>query len=64
MSTSRGLHRLLKEDVPWLTVSWCLGNRLELSIRDALKSTFFTTIDELLLQVYFMYEKCPKNVES
>ncbi len=44
-----------------MVVFWCLAHRLELSLKDALNSTFFATIDELLLQVYFMYEKSPKK---
>jgi len=38
-------------------VSWCLAHRLELSVKDALKDTFFKEIDELLLQVYSMRTK-------
>ena len=52
---------LLKKAVPWVIVFWCLAHRLELALKDALKSTFFTTIDGLLLQVYYMYEKSPKK---
>ena len=44
-----------------MIVFWCLAHRLELSLKDALKTTFFASIDELLLQVYFMYEKSPKK---
>lgn len=55
------LKGLLKEAVPWVIVFWCLAHRLELALKDALKSTFFTTIDELLLQVYYLYEKSPKK---
>ena len=51
----------LKEAVPWVVVFWCLAHRLKLSLKDALKKTFFTAIDELLLQVYFMYDKSPKK---
>ena len=57
----RGLKGLLKEAVPWVVVFWCLAHHLELSLKDALKITFFTATDELLLQVYFMYEKSPKK---
>ena len=46
-----GLKGHLKEAVPWVVVFWCLAHRLELSLKDALKSTFFTAIDELLFQV-------------
>ena len=56
-----GLKGLLKEAVPWVIVFWCLAHRLELALKDALKSTFFTTIDELLLQVYYLYKKSPKK---
>ena len=54
-----GLNGFLKDAVPWVIVSWCLVHCLELSLKDALKNTFFASIDELLLQVYFMYEKSP-----
>ena len=57
----RGLKGFLKEVVPWVVVCWCLAHRLELCLKDALNSMFFTAIDELLLQVYFLYEKSPKK---
>ena len=45
-----GLKGYLMKDIPWLIVSWCLAHyRLEFSVRDALKDTFFRQIDELLL---------------
>ena len=42
-------------------VFWCLAHRLELSLNDALKDTFFSSIDEMLLRVYYLYEKSPKK---
>lgn len=56
-----GLKGHLKEAVPWVIIFWCLAHRLELSLKDALKSSFFTAIYELLLQVYYMYENSPKK---
>ena len=56
-----GLKGYLKEAVPWMIVSWCLAHRLELSLKEALKTTFFALFNEFLLQVYFMYEKSPKK---
>ena len=56
-----GLNGLLKNEFPWIFVFWCLGHRLELSVKDALKSTFFSTIDDLLLRLHFIYEKSPKK---
>lgn len=36
-----GLKGHLKEAVPWVVVFWCLAHRLELSLKDALKSMHF-----------------------
>ena len=56
-----GLKGYLKEAEPWVIVSCCLVHHLELSLKDALKTTFLASVDELLLQVYFMYKKSPKK---
>lgn len=61
MGVRGGLRGLLQEAVPWVVVFWCLAHRLELALKDALKTTFFTSIDELLLHVYYVYEKSPKK---
>ena len=53
----RGLRGLLKQRLPWVVVFWCLAHRLELSLKDALKNTFLSSVDELLIQVYYVYEK-------
>ena len=39
----------------------CLAHRLELSLKDALNRTFFAAIDELLLQVNYVYQNSPKK---
>ena len=59
----RGLRGLLQRSLPWAVVFWCLAHRLELSLKDALKNTFFSAVDELLMQVYYVhvYEKSPKK---
>ena len=38
-----------------------LGHRLELVIKDALKSSLFSQIDKLLLRIHYLYEKAPKK---
>ena len=61
---ARGLRGYLEEAVPWIVVFWslwCLAHRLELSLKDALAGTFFSTIDDLLMRVYYLYEKSPKK---
>ena len=40
---------------------WCLAHWLELSLSDSLKNTYFATIDEMLLRLYYIYEKSPKK---
>ena len=40
---------------------WCMAHRLELPIKDALKPTAFALVDELLLRLYYVYEKSSKR---
>ena len=40
---------------------WCLAHRLELAIKDALKGTLFDAVDDMLLRIYYIYEKSPKR---
>ena len=40
---------------------WCLAHRLELSLKDALGSTYFSVIDDMLMRIYYLYEKSPKK---
>ena len=56
-----GLRGHLEEPMPWIVVFWCLAHRLELSLKDALKNTFFSNIDDMLLRLYYLYEKSPKK---
>lgn len=44
-----GLKEHLVKELPWMVGFWCLAHYLELSLKDALSSTYFTEIDELLL---------------
>lgn len=46
-----GLRGFLEKSVPWVVIFWCLAHRLELSLKDALKDTFFSSIDEMLLRM-------------
>ena len=56
-----GLRGHLTHEMPWIFVFWCLAHRLELAIKDALKNTYFSIIDDLLLRLYFLYEDSPKK---
>lgn len=58
---AHGLRGYLEKSVPWVLVFWCLSHRLELALKDALRGTLFSSIDEMLLRAYLLYEKSPKK---
>uniref|UniRef100_A0A1X7UJN0 DUF4371 domain-containing protein n=1 Tax=Amphimedon queenslandica TaxID=400682 RepID=A0A1X7UJN0_AMPQE len=58
---SGGLKGIVKEKLPWIFWTWCIGHRIELAIKDAFKGTAFDLIDEMLLGFYYLYEKSSKK---
>ena len=40
---------------------WCVAHRLELALKDSFKETFFSSIDDILLKMFYLYEKSPKK---
>ena len=56
-----GLKGLVEQKINWIFRQWCLAHRIELAIKDALTGTAFDTIDEMLLRLYYLYEKSPKK---
>ena len=56
-----GLKGLVEDEIPWIFWMWCLAHRLELAIKDTLKGTSFDQIDEMLLRLYYIYERSPKK---
>ena len=58
---SRGLKGIVQEKLPWIVWTWCIAHRIELAIKDALKGSAFDLIDEMLLRLYYLYEKSPKK---
>ena len=47
--------------VPWLVMMHCVAHRLELSLKDAFKDTYFEQIDELMMRLYYLYRRSPKG---
>ena len=45
----------MEEELEWIFWMWCLAHRLELAIKDALTGTFFDSLDEMLLRLYYLY---------
>jgi len=58
---SGGLKGLVEKQVPWVYWMWCIAHRLELAIKDALKGKSFDLVDEMLLHLYYIYDKLPKK---
>ena len=56
-----GLRGLVENEINWIFWMWCLAHCLELAIKDALRGSFFDSIDEMLLCLYYIYEKSPKK---
>ncbi len=55
------LKGLLQVDRPWLATVWCFSHRLELALTDSLKDTLFSSVDDVLLRLYYIYSKAPKK---
>ena len=41
-----------------------MAHHLEVAVHDALKATAFDTVDDLLLKLYYLYEKSPKKCRN
>ena len=46
-----GLEEIFERKLEWIYWSWCLAHRLELAIKNALKGSYFESIDEMLLKL-------------
>ena len=61
ISDCNGVRGQLQRALPWLFWAWCFAHRLELSCNDAFCSPLFKYIEEMLLRLYYLYEKSPKK---
>ena len=64
ISQHNSIKARLLESIPWIFWSWCYAHRLELSLRDGLSSQLFRSIEEMLLRLYYLYEKSAKMVRQ
>ena len=61
----RGVATRLKEMAPWLIAVHCFNHRLELGVKDAFTGIkAFEDVDELLLKLYYFYQKSPKRLRD
>ncbi len=62
VSDQNGMRGKLHASLPWWFWAWYYAHRLELASKDAFSShLFFKDIDELLLRLYYLYEKSPQR---
>ena len=56
-----GLITKLIEDLEWAVFVWCLTRRLELAMKDSLK-TCMARVDDSLRHLYYMYKNYSKKL--
>ena len=59
-----GVMAEIKKEISWLVFIWCMAHRLELAIKESLGGTKFNDIDEMLLNIYLLYEKSSKKLSQ
>ena len=59
-----GVREQMQRVLPWLFWSWCFSHRLELACKDSFMSAMFLAVQEMLLRLYYLYEKCTQKVEG
>ncbi len=59
-----GLKGLIQHNNTWIMWSWCYAHRLELACKNAFSSSLFKCIEEMLLRLYYLYEKSPKKIRE
>ena len=64
VAQQNGLRGMMQNAHPWLVWAWCYAHRLELACKNALSSKLFKDIDEMLLRLYYLYEKSPKKTRE
>ena len=61
VAEQNGMRGKLQRELPWVSWAWCYAHRLELACKDAFSSKLFKDIVEMLLRLYYLYEKSPKK---
>ena len=59
-----GMKGLVQSNNSWIMWSWCYAHRLELASKNAFSSSLFKCIEEMLLGIYYLYEKSPKKIQE
>ena len=60
----RGVATQLIIQAPWLQVIHCLNRRVELALKDAFTTIHLKNIEEILLKLYYLYQKSPNRLKE
>ena len=61
VSDQNGMKGKLQRALPWLFWSWCFAHCLELACKDSLIAQLFKDIEDMLIKLYYLYERSPKK---
>ena len=61
MGQFSGLGKLIKDKAFWLELVHCFSHRIELALKDAFDTSPFGKIDNMLMKLYYLYQKSPKR---
>ena len=61
ISDQNGMKGKLQRALPWLFWSWCFAHYLELACKDSLCTQLFKDIEDMLMKLYYLYERSPKK---
>lgn len=61
IAEQNGMRGKIQKALPWVYWSWCFAHRLELACKDSFCSKLFHDIDDMLLRLYYLYDKSPKK---
>ena len=61
VSEHSGMKGIMQRALPWLFWAWCYAHRLEFACKDSFSSILFKEIQDVLLRLYYLYEKSPKK---
>ena len=61
VSDKNSIQGKLQAALLWLYLAWCYAHQLELACKDAFSSYLFHDIDNMLLRLYYRYEKLLKK---
>ena len=61
MGPLNGLGKMVNDSSPWLQLVHCFNHRIKLALKDLFDTSTFGDIDNMLMKLYYLYEKSLKR---